>query len=58
MTPGADATYTDTAVPSGNHTYAVAMSTDEGESGRISKTIHVGLDIPAAITDLQAKAND
>ena len=58
MTPDADATYTDTDVPSGNHTYAVAMSTDEGESGRISKTIHVGLDIPAAITDLQAKAND
>ena len=58
MTPGTDATYTDTAVPTGNHTYAVAMSTTEGESSVITKTVYVGPDIPAAITDLQAMAND
>lgn len=50
--PGQQSEYTDSDVPSGTHTYTVVARTAEGVSQGVSKTVYVGLDVPAAVSDL------
>lgn len=55
---GEASSYEDTTAPAGNHTYAVAAVTDEGESRRRQATIYVGEDIPGTATDVVAKVQN
>lgn len=58
VTPGAKTTWTDNAAPQGNHVYAVAMLTAEGESKTVTKSVYVGVDLPSPVTALTAVARD
>lgn len=46
--------YEDTTAPAGNHTYAVAAVTAEGESRRRQASLYVGEDIPGKVADVAA----
>lgn len=58
VTPGGKSEYTDTQVPNGKHTYAVVAKTAEGRSLPLSKTVYVGMDIPAKVGDLTVTVID
>ena len=49
---GEKSEYTDNDVKTGNHVYSVVAKTDEGESLPVSKSVYVGEDIPAAISEV------
>lgn len=55
---GASAQYEDTGAPVGNHTYAIAVATAEGESQRLQRTLYIGEDIPGAVTNVAATVAD
>lgn len=57
MTPGAKASFTDNAAPLGNHVYAVAMLTAEGESKTVTRSVYIGVDLPSPVTNLTATAS-
>lgn len=56
VVPGDTSTYTDNTVATGTHTYSVVVSTDEGQSSPVSKTVYVGEDMPAAARNVTANA--
>lgn len=55
---GADASYKDTGVALGTHTYQITAYNNIGEGqGSLSVKVYVGYDIPSAVVDLAATAD-
>lgn len=54
VTPGGESSYTDNAVATGAHTYAVAARTAEGQAVAVTRSAYIGEDTPAAIGSVSA----